>query len=88
MRRQQFLGALGSAAAMPHVARAQERMRRVGVLFGTAEDTEGLSAYRGVFLRGSEHLGWTDGRNVRIDYRWADGDADANPQTRRRNWSH
>ena len=75
MRRRQFLGALGSAAAMPLAARAQERMRRVGVLFGTTEDTEG-KARIAAFLRGFEQLGWTDGRNVRIDYRWGGGDAE------------
>ena len=75
MRRRQFLGALGGAAAMPLAARAQERMRRVGVLFGTTEDTEG-KARIAAFLRGFEQLGWTDGRNVRIDYRWGGGDAE------------
>jgi putative tryptophan/tyrosine transport system substrate-binding protein len=78
MRRREFLaGIAGAAAAWPFGARAQQapaRMRRIGVLTGTnAEDSEG-QARIAAFLHGLQQLGWTDGRNVRIDYRWSAGD--------------
>jgi ABC-type uncharacterized transport system substrate-binding protein len=67
----------GAAAAWPLAARAQqgERMRRIGVFFpGAADDTE-YQARNAAFLQGLRELGWTDGLNVRIDYRWSAGDA-------------
>jgi putative ABC transport system substrate-binding protein len=77
--RREFIATLGSAAAAwPLAARAQqpERMRRVGVLLPTAAD-DPLSMPRiAAFLQGLQQLGWTDGRNVRIDYRWGTGDPD------------
>ena len=89
MRRREFITLLGgAAAAWPLAARAQqgERMRRIGVLMNlTADDPEG-QARIAAFLQGLQQLGWTDGRNVRIDYRWAAGDPDAFADTRR-NWS-
>ena len=59
-------------------ARAQQtdRMRRVGVLMHMAADDPDGQARVAVFLQGLQELGWTDGRNVRIDYRWAAADAD------------
>ena len=62
---------------MPLAARAQsESMRRIGVLMNTsADDPEGRSQLA-AFLDGLRQLGWTDGRNVRIDTRWPAGDAD------------
>src|SRR5262245_22527129 len=71
--RRAFLAGLGSAAAWPLAARGQqgERMRRIGVLFG-AGDREYLAA----FLQGLQKLGWTDGRDMRIDVRRGAGDAD------------
>src|SRR5262245_29094898 len=72
MRRREFLGVLGSAAVMPLAARAQgERVRRVGVLTGGAEDDPILQARNAAFLQGLQELGWRVGANVRIDYRWA-----------------
>jgi putative tryptophan/tyrosine transport system substrate-binding protein len=75
MRRREFIVALGGAAAWPLVARAQqpERMRRIGVLMpGTPDDAE-YQARMAAFLQGLQQLGWTDGRNMRIDARWGAG---------------
>jgi putative ABC transport system substrate-binding protein len=74
MRRREFITLLGGAvAAWPLAARGQqgERMRRIGVLLGgTADDTE-FQAWVGAFRQALQELGWIDGRNVRIDIRWA-----------------
>ena len=79
MRRREFLGFLGGAmATWPLSARAQQpdRMRRIGVLMDQAVDDPELSPRTAAFLRGLQQLGWTDGRNVRIDTRWSAGNAD------------
>ncbi len=79
MRRREFITLLGgAAAAWPLAARAQqpERMRRIGVLMNLAADDPEAQARIAAFLQGLQELGWTDGRNVRIDTRWAAGDAD------------
>ena len=78
MKRRAFIAALGGAAALPLAARAQqpEKMRRIGVIFtGVADDPHG-QARNTAFLRALEQIGWTDGRNVRIDVRWGAADAD------------
>jgi putative ABC transport system substrate-binding protein len=72
--RRKFIAALGgTACAWPLAARAQqaERMRRIGVLMNLAADDPEGQARLAAFLEGLQELGWTDGRNVRIDYRWA-----------------
>jgi len=78
MKRREFMTLLGGAAgAWPLAARAQqpERMRRIIVLMGIANDAEAQA--RAVALRqGLEVLGWTMGRNIQIDYSFADGDAE------------
>ena len=74
MRRREFITLLGgAAAAWPLAARAQqgERMRRIGVLLPAAADDPEFQARVGAFLQGLAQLGWTIGRNVRIDTRWA-----------------
>jgi putative ABC transport system substrate-binding protein len=79
--RRQFITLLGSAAAAwPLAARAQqaERMRRIGVFMSLAADDKQAQARLAAFLQGLQELGWTDGRNVRIDIRWGAGDADRN----------
>ena len=79
MRRREFITLFGVAAlAGARAARAQQfdRLRRVGVLMSRAAgDPEEQARFAG-FLQGLQKLGWTDGRNVRIDYRWAAADAD------------
>jgi len=80
MKRREFISLLGcAAAAWSLAARAQqaERVRRVGVLVGTYAQTDREGQDRiAVFLDTFRRLGWSDGRNVRIDYRWGAGDAD------------
>jgi len=78
VNRRRFITLLGGAAfAWPPAARAQqpERMRRIGVLMAQAADDPEYQNRVAAFLQGLEQLGWTDGRNVRIDYRWGAGDA-------------
>ena len=81
MRRREFLKIAGGAAvAWPLAARAQqgERTRRIGVLQGGgARDDPRLQSNTAAFLQALQQLGWTDGRNVKIDLRWPAGDADA-----------
>ena len=79
MKRREFITLLGgAAAAWPLAARAQqaERMRRIGVLMSLAADDPEGQARLTAFVQGLQELGWTDGRNVRIDYRWPAGDAE------------
>jgi putative ABC transport system substrate-binding protein len=77
MRRREFLGLVGGmAAAWPLDASAQERVRRVGVLTNLRPDDAEIQSRLAVFVKGLEQLGWTVGRNLRIDYRWSEGDAD------------
>src|ERR1700733_11832685 len=72
--RRKFIAALGGAAVWPLTAQAQqaERMQRIGVLNGAADDPD-QQARLAAFLQGLQQLGWTDGRNVHIDTRWAAG---------------
>jgi putative tryptophan/tyrosine transport system substrate-binding protein len=78
MRRREFISLLGGATAWPLAARAQQdgRMRRVGVLMHLAADDPEGQARIAAFTQGLQELRWTIGRNVRIDYRWAAGDAE------------
>ena len=73
MQRREFITLVGGAATMPLAARAQqpERVRRIGVLMGSAADDSESQARIAAFLQGLQQLGWADGRNVRIDTRWA-----------------
>ena len=78
MRRREFIALFGGVAlASSRAVRAQQsdRLRSVGVLFGTANDLEGL-ARAALFRQGLSELGWTEGRNIHVDYRWIGGDAD------------
>jgi putative ABC transport system substrate-binding protein len=81
MERRAFIAGLGSAAAWPIVARAQqgERVRRIGVLMLDDEnDPEGKLRYS-TLTQALADLGWTDGRNMRMDLRWAGGDNNLTP---------
>jgi len=75
MRRREFTTLLGGAlSALSFDVRAQERIRRIGVLMGYGEDdAEGQSSVA-AFVQGLRELGWVIGRNVLIDYRWSAGD--------------
>ena len=72
MRRRDFIAGLG-AAAWPLVARAQQpdRVRRIGLLMGYDENDVVAKAYVSLFTQGLAELGWTDGRNLRMEVRWA-----------------
>ena len=74
MQRREFIAGLGSAAALHFAASAQERVRRIGILVGaqTADDPESKANFA-AFLQGLQQLGWGEGRNVQIDYRWGLG---------------
>jgi putative tryptophan/tyrosine transport system substrate-binding protein len=77
MRRREFITTLiGAAAAWPIAVRAQqgERMRRIGVLTNLSEDDPEAQRLVATFREGLAQLGWTEGRNLRIDYRWSAGD--------------
>jgi putative ABC transport system substrate-binding protein len=79
MRRREFIGLLGgTAATWSLAARAQqsEPMRRIGVLMNLAEDDPEGQARVVAFRDGLQQLGWTVGRNVRIDIRWEGADGD------------
>src|SRR5579872_5173785 len=81
MRRREFIAALGIAAtAWPHAAHTQQAaaIRRIGVLspFTSADSAQ----WHRAFLRGLRDLGWLDGTNIKIEYRYADGQGDRLPQ--------
>jgi putative ABC transport system substrate-binding protein len=78
MKRREFITVIGGgAAAWPFAAHAQqpESMRRIGVLTGGADDPD-MQANIAAFLQVLQQLGWSDGHNVRIEYRWGAGNAD------------
>src|SRR5262249_22494720 len=76
LRRREFIAALGGAAAWPLAARAQqgERVRRIGVLTWGDENDPVRKTYVSAFTQALAGLGWTDGRNLRMDLRWHDDD--------------
>jgi putative tryptophan/tyrosine transport system substrate-binding protein len=79
MRRRTFISLVGGAATWPLAARAQqpERMRRIGMLMGYAENDSEAQAWIAAYREGLQKLGWTEGRNIRVDTRWASADAEA-----------
>ena len=77
MKRRDFITLLGGAAAWPVAASAQqpERVRHIGLLMPFPQDHAVGQARLAALLQGLQHLGWTDGHNVRTDIRWAGGNA-------------
>ena len=76
MRRREFMSLLRGAATSPLVARAQDRIRRIGVLSAVAENDPEARGNVTAFRQALEKLGWTDGGSVRIDYRWGGADVE------------
>jgi putative tryptophan/tyrosine transport system substrate-binding protein len=78
MRRREFIGLLGGAAAWPLAARAQQadRVRRVGALLGSDQGDSDANNRLAAFAQRLAELGWNDGRNLRLDVRWGAGDAE------------
>jgi putative tryptophan/tyrosine transport system substrate-binding protein len=76
MRRRDFISLIAGATAWPLAAGAQhtERIRRVGILYGTSPDDDEAQARDAAFLKVLQDRGWTNGRNVQIETRWAAGD--------------
>src|SRR5262245_53244300 len=78
MRRREFIKVMAGSAAVawPLAARAQqsEQMRRIGVLMLFAKDNPETQARITAFLQELQKLGWTEGRNLQIEYRWGSGD--------------
>ena len=75
MRRREFITLLGGVAVgWPFGVRAQQRMRRIGVLMGLAEDDPEGRSRLAALARALQDLGWIEGHNIRTDYRWAAGD--------------
>ena len=77
IRRRDFIALLGGAAAWPLAARAQqgERMRHVAILLPAAAGDSAFQTRVGAFLQGLQQLGWSNGRNVSIETRWATANA-------------
>ena len=76
MKRRTFIAGFGSAAAWPLVAQAQQsdRVRRIGVFMPYDENDPVWKTRLSAFTQALADLGWTDGRNVRMDLRWANAD--------------
>jgi putative ABC transport system substrate-binding protein len=81
MQRREFITLLGGVAACPLAARAQQsdRMRHIAVLVGSAEHETDIQERLAGFRHGLERLGWSEGGNIRIDIRFAAGQADRYP---------
>jgi ABC transporter substrate binding protein len=78
MRRREFIAGLGGAAVWPLVARAQQpdRMRRIGVLMNVVQEDPGGPGEVMAFRQGLTELGWIEGRNIDIEFRWPGGDTE------------
>lgn len=75
MKRREFIALLSMSAAWPLIAKAQTdgSLRRIGILFGATEGDPQVTKYLGAFSSGLRQLGWIEGQNIAIDYRWARG---------------
>ena len=81
LRRREFIAGLGSTAAWPLAARAQQgdRVRRIGVLMSIDENDPFNKSLISAFTHALAGMGWTDGRNVRMELRWGGGDINRMP---------
>ena len=81
LRRREFIATLGGAAAWPLAARAQQgnRVRRIGWLMAGDENDPETKRRLSAFIQALAGLGWTDGRNVRMELRWGGGDINRMP---------
>jgi putative ABC transport system substrate-binding protein len=79
MRRREFIAGLFGAAALPTATRAQQPMRRIGILWPMDEGEPVRKLWHAAFVQGLAELGWMEGRNLRIDVRW-------NPRTTDQMW--
>jgi putative tryptophan/tyrosine transport system substrate-binding protein len=77
MRRREFIAGLGVTAALPFAARAQQSntVRRIGILMGLPESDPDVPPRITALREGLRKLGWVEGSNVQLDFRWAPGDA-------------
>jgi ABC-type uncharacterized transport system substrate-binding protein len=78
MRRREFIALLGALAASWPLATRAQQPPRIGVLAPYGQNDPDAQARNAAFLQALQELGWTDGHNVRIDYRWGTGDVDLN----------
>ena len=76
MNRRDFIAAFGGAVAWPAVARAQDRVRRIGILLNFTSGDTMEEARLSTFLDALRSLGWIDGRNIRVETRWSEGNAE------------
>jgi putative ABC transport system substrate-binding protein len=74
MQRREFISLLGGAITWPLAARAQDRMRRIGVLMAFAEGDADARTWIAALQEGLQKLGWMEGRNLQSDYRWTTPD--------------
>jgi putative tryptophan/tyrosine transport system substrate-binding protein len=75
MRRREFIAGLG-AAALPSIARSADQTKTLGLLLGGSPESSSWQGFIGVFLQQLRSLGWSEGGNLRLEYRWAAGDAE------------
>jgi putative ABC transport system substrate-binding protein len=90
MRRREVIAAIGTAAAWPLAGRAQEsdRVRRIGLLVGLSADDPGMKPRLAALRQELEGLGWVEGRNVRVERRYAPGGGAPGRRSWQRNSSH
>ena len=75
MNRRTFIAGFGSAAAWPAIGSCKDEIKTLGLLLGGVPESAAWQAYRKVLLQQLQSLGWTEGRNLRLEYRWAAADA-------------
>jgi putative tryptophan/tyrosine transport system substrate-binding protein len=76
VKRREFIAGLGGAVAWPSIARPADQTKTLGLLLGGSPESSSWQMYLDVFLQQLRTLGWSEGRNLRLEYRWAAGNAD------------